>query len=76
MSGQLAGGVAFTLRYDWDEVHHFHVNAMRGSERRLYKYDQIESFDTELQARQRYDTLTEKIGALGDQGAAEWFMAS
>jgi hypothetical protein len=75
LSGTIAGNHPFTVRYDWDSKHKFHVNAMLGNERRLYKVtSQIEEFDTELQAIQRYDTLTERIDRLGDEEAARWFM--
>jgi hypothetical protein len=54
LSGRLAGGqdgIFFTLRYDWSETHGFHVNAMRGKERRLYKSDHQNK--AELEAVQR-----------------------
>lgn len=77
LGGRLAGGqdgIFFTLRYDWSETHGFHVNAMRGKERRLYKSDHQNK--AELEAVQRYDTLTEKIARLGDQSAAGWLARS
>lgn len=74
MSGKNAYEELFTVRYDWDAEHGFHVNAVRGQERRLYYHDQVNEFDTELHAVQLYDNLTEMIDRLGDARAAKWFM--
>ncbi|KAI9738414.1 MAG: hypothetical protein M1834_008917 [Cirrosporium novae-zelandiae] len=81
MSGVLAGGngIPFTIRHDWDANKHYHVNAVRGAGntaiRRAYCYQQVTAFDTEMQAIQRYDTLTENINRHGDQQAAAQFMS-
>ncbi|KAH0370296.1 hypothetical protein KCU65_g2621, partial [Aureobasidium melanogenum] len=74
LSGTLVNGKTFTLRYDWDAEHGYHVNAMVGSDRRLYKNSQVMKFDTEIAAIQRYDTLTQKVSDLGPENAAQWFM--
>jgi len=75
LQGTVAGGHTFTVRYDWDPNHGFHVNAMLDGNRKLYKPStQNMQLNTELQARQRYDELTGKIDRLGDQDAAHWFM--
>lgn len=66
--------IIFTIRDDWDPNKRYHVNAHRGAERRAYCGGDERNSDTEQEALQRYNTLTENIKNYGDAVAAELFM--
>ncbi|KAI1335300.1 hypothetical protein F5Y15DRAFT_398164 [Xylariaceae sp. FL0016] len=76
--GIAAGGgeINFTIRFDWDENKGYHVNAMRGNERRAYcQSPRMQVIDSENAAVQRYQVLTDDAEKMGEATAVGKFMA-